>query len=55
MTSLSVEYTLLFNAVSDAISDLELLKAKLIQAQLLAEAEYISAESSTPGTVCHSS
>jgi hypothetical protein len=35
------EYTLLFNAITDAIKELEILKEKLIKAQQEAEEIYI--------------
>ena len=42
------EYTLLFNAVTDAIEDLEALKETLIQAQTQAEEIVINRSGQTP-------
>ncbi len=42
------EYTLLFNAVTDAIENLEALKETLIQAQRQAEEIVINRSSQTP-------
>ena len=42
------EYTLLFNAVTDAIEDLEALKETLIQAQRQAEEIVINKSGQTP-------
>ena len=42
------EYTLLFNAVTDAIEDLEALKETLIQAQRQAEEIVINRSGQTP-------
>jgi uncharacterized membrane protein len=42
MENLSSEYLLLFNAISDAENSLEILKERLIKAQIEAEELYIN-------------
>ena len=41
MNSLSPEYTLLFNTLTDAIEELTKLRTKLVEAQKQAEERYI--------------
>lgn len=44
MNEISPEYTLLFNTITDAIAQLDSLRAALVQAQIRAETLYIGAD-----------
>ena len=50
MQDISQEYTILFNAITEAEKDLHRLREKLMLAQQLAEESYISCPSETVPT-----